>query len=123
VEAAAAVMAPPVEKAIRNASYSLVAFTFLTLVTLTAWFGRSPEPWGFASFVALLGALLGIGATVLFWRQPTREYALGGLAALAISLVRVGLPTSWTPTSFVLIAITAVLAVPLAQVVIVLPRS
>jgi hypothetical protein len=116
-------MAPPVERAIRNAGYALAVFTFATLVVLTAWFGRTPQPWGFESFVALIGALLGLGATVLFWRQPTREYALGGLAAMAISLIRVGFPTNWTGSSFVLVVLTALLAVPLVQVAIVLPRS
>ena len=95
----------------------------LTLIALAAWFASAEEPWGFSSFVAVLSALLGIGATALLWRQPTREHAIGGLVVMGVSLVRVGLPTNWTAYSIALITITALLAIPLVQAVIILPRS
>jgi hypothetical protein len=94
-----------------------------TIVVLGAWFARADQPWGFSSFVAVLSALLGTGATALFWRQPTREHAIGGLVVMGLSLVRVGLPTSWTSTSAALITITALLAIPVVQAATVLPRS
>ncbi len=42
---------------------------------------------------------------------------------MILSLLRVGPPTSWTLSSVVLIALTALLAVPVAQAVVALPRS
>jgi hypothetical protein len=111
------------ERAARNAAYAVLAFTLFTVITLISWFAREDQPWGFSSFVALLSALLGAGATALLWRDPTRQHAIGGLAVMGLSLLRVGFPTSWTGYSFALIALTILLAVPLAQAVIVLPRS
>jgi hypothetical protein len=40
-----------------------------------------------------------------------------------VSLLRVGPPTEWNVSSFVVIAITAALAVPVAQAVRMLPRE
>jgi hypothetical protein len=121
---------PPRDPAVvaRNASYALLAFTTLTTLAVAAWFGREDQPWGFASFVALLSALLGAVATTLMWRRPTREHAIAGLAVMGLSLVRVGNPIAWaTPTIalvwLTLIAVTTLLAIPVAQAVIVLPRS
>src|SRR5580698_3763671 len=85
-------------RAARNASYALLAFTSLTVLSLVAWFLRADQPWGFASFIAVLTAILGTGATALLWRQPTREHVMAGLAVMAISVLRVGLPSDWTWT-------------------------
>jgi hypothetical protein len=115
--------ATPAQRAARNASYALLAFTLLTVLALAAWFASADQPWGFSSFVAVLSALLGTGATALLWRQPTRQHAIGGLAVMGLSLVRVGIPTMWTSYSVALITITALLAIPLVQAAIVLPRS
>jgi hypothetical protein len=120
--------ASPAERAARNASYALLAFTLFTALALTAWFAREDQPWGFSSFVAVLSTILGSGATALMWRRPTREHAIGGLAVMGLSIVRVGNPFNWaTPsialTCLALIAITALLAIPLVQAVIVLPRG
>jgi hypothetical protein len=115
--------ATPAQRAARSASYALLAFTLLTVLALGAWFASADQPWGFSSFVAVLSALLGTGATALLWRQPTREHAIGGIAVMGLSLVRVGLPTMWTSYSVALITITALLAIPLVQAAIVLPRS
>jgi hypothetical protein len=111
------------QRAARNASYALLAFTILTVIALVAWFASADQPWGFSSFVAVLAAFLGSGATALLWRQPTREHAIGGLVVMGLSLLRVGLPTGWTVFSVALITLTALLAVPLVQAAIVLPRS
>ena len=64
------------------------------------------------------------GATALLWRQPTREQsAIGGLVVVGVSVLRVGLPTQWGGASLVVILVTALLAVPLVQAVMVLPRT
>jgi hypothetical protein len=109
--------------AARSASLALLAFTAITILTLLAYFARVDQPWGFESFVAVLSALLGTGATALFWRQPTREHAMGGLAVMGLSVLRVGLPTQWGVASLVVLTVTVLLAVPLVQAVMVLPRS
>jgi hypothetical protein len=113
----------PAQRAARYATYALLAFTALTVLALAAWFMSEEQPWGFSSFVTVLSALLGTGATALLWRQPTRQHAIGGLVVMGLSLVRVGLPMNWTPTSVALITITALLSIPLVQAAIVLPRS
>ena len=94
-----------------------------TIVVLGAWFARADQPWGFSSFVAVLSVLLGTGATALLWRQPTRQHAIGGLAVMGLSLLRVGIPTMWTWYSVALITLTALLAIPLVLAAIVLPRT
>jgi hypothetical protein len=93
------------------------------VLVLVAWFASADQPWAFSSFVAVLSAFLGVGATGLLWRQPTRQHAYGGLAVMGLSLLRVGLPTNWTSYSVALITITALLAIPVVQAAIVLPRS
>jgi hypothetical protein len=121
---ATAVAAPtPAQRAARNASYALLGFTLLTVLSLVAWFLRADQPWGFASFIAVLTGLLGSGATALLWRQPTREHALAGLIVMGVSILRVGLPTDWTWTSVTLLTMTVLLAIPLVQAAILLPRS
>jgi hypothetical protein len=113
----------PVERAVKKATIALLLFTALTVVSLAAWFARTDEPWGFASFIAVLAALLGAGTTAFMWRQPTRDHAISGLIVMGLSLLRVGVPTTWTLTSLALIAATALLAIPIVQAVIVLPRT
>lgn len=115
------------EAVARHATYALLAFTTLTTLAVAAWFAREDQPWGFASFVALFAALLGAVATALMWRRPTREHAIAGLVVMGLSLVRVGNPLAWaTPTIVLvwltLIVITTLLAIPVVQAVIVLPR-
>ncbi len=73
--------------------------------------------------MAVLSALLGTGATALFWRQPTREHAIGGIAVLLLSVLRVGLPADWGIASVVVLTVTTLLAIPLVHAAIVLPRS
>lgn len=120
--------AAPAGRAARDASYALLAFTSLTTLALVAWFARASQPWGFSSFVALLSAFLGSGATTLLWREPTREHAIGGLAVIGLSLARFAGPANWDTTAIALttlgwITITLLLAIPLVRAVIVLPRS
>ena len=107
----------------RNATIALLLFTVLTVVSLAAWFSSTDQPWGFASFIAVLAALLGAGTTAFMWRQPTRDHAISGLIVMGLSLLRVGAPATWTLTSLALMAMTALLAIPIVRAVIVLPRS
>jgi hypothetical protein len=115
--------ATPAQRAARNSSYALAAFTFIIVAALFAWFLSADQPWGFASFITVLSALLGVGTTYQLWRQPTREHAIAGLVVMGVSLLRVGLPSMWSAPSIVILTLTALLAIPLVQAVILLPRS
>ncbi len=119
----AASLAASLDRVARHATYALFTFTALLVVTLLAYFFRADQPWGFESFIALLSALLGIGATTLFWRTPSRQHALGGIAVFILSLLRVGLPADWGIASVVVLTVTALLLIPLVHAAIVLPRS
>jgi hypothetical protein len=109
--------------AARNARVALLVFNVLTAAALIAWFATQDQPWGFSSFVALLAALLGAGATFLFWRRPTRDHAIAGAAVILFSLVRLGAPGGWTFASAVVILVTGLLATPVVQAAFLLPRS
>jgi hypothetical protein len=110
-------------KAARNAVYALGAFSGLTALALTAWFASADQPWGLASFVTLLALLGALATGGLLWRRPLRPYAYAALGVMGFSILRVGLPTQWTWASVALITMTALLAIPVAQAAMVLPRS
>jgi len=111
------------QKVTRNALLALAAFSALTALGLAAWFASSDDPWGFASVIAI-GSLLGALATAaLLWRRPRRNNAYAALGVMGFSILRVGAPTHWTWASVALITFTAVLAIPVVQAAMVLPRS
>jgi hypothetical protein len=99
---------------------SLLAFAMLTTLALVAWFSRAEQPWGWKSAIAMLSAMLGLTTSALMWRAPSRTHAVAGIVVLGLSLVRVGPPSDWTWVSFALIAVTALMLVPLVNAALVL---
>ncbi len=110
------------KRAIRAASASLAIFGVLTIVALGAWFRNEPSPWRWTSFVATLSAAFGVVLAVLVLRKPSRKTVAAGIAVMLFSLLRI-VPGTWTGTSYSLVAVTALLLIPLVHAVIILPRS
>ena len=102
---------------------ALLAFSALTTLALAAWFYRAAgDPWSWRTLVALSCDALALGTAALLWRararagsgETSRAHVLVGIAIMLLSLVRVA--GAWTLASGVLIALTALLLVPLARV-------
>jgi hypothetical protein len=108
------------KRAALAASLSLLAFATLTTLALVAWFSRAEHPWSWKSIVAMLSAILGLTASALVWRAPSRVHAIAGIAVMVFSLVRVGPPWDWTWVSFALMSVTALMLVPLVNAALVL---
>ncbi len=108
------------KRAALAASLSLLAFATLTTLALVAWFSRAEQPWNWKAVVALLSAMLGLTASALVWRAPSRTHAIAGIVVMALSLVRVGPPWDWTWVSFALLSVTALMLVPLVNAALVL---
>ena len=104
------------------AAISLVAFTGLTGIALVAWFLSVDEPWSFRAAVATFSAILGLTATVLVWRAPSRTHLVAGIGVMALSLLRVGPPLEWGWTSLTLLLTTALLIIPLVHAAVVIKR-
>jgi hypothetical protein len=109
-------------KAVRHAVWALGAFSGLTALALAAWFA-SEMPWGLPAVVTILALVGGVATAALLWKNPQRPHAYAALGVMGFSIVRVGLPTQWNWTSIALITLTAILAVPVAQAAMVLPRT
>lgn len=102
------------------ASLSLMCFSALTGFALIGWFYRNPQPWGWKSILTAACAMGGITASALVWRAPSRGHAMLGVLVMLLSLLRIGGPAEWTWASFVLVALTFVLLMPLVHAAIVL---
>ena len=102
------------------ASIALLCFSALTGFALVGWFYRNPQPWTWKSVLTACCALGGIMASALVWRAPSRAYAMLGVLVMLLSLLRIGSPAEWTWASFVLVALTFVLLMPLVHAAIVL---
>jgi hypothetical protein len=110
---------PPAEK-IRDrawtgpqrAAVALVVFASLTAVMLVAWFASVESPWTWKSAIALLSMAFGFATAALVWREPSRVHLACGFGTMAFSLLRVGSPLAWTGVTAALVALTALLALP-----------
>ncbi len=96
----------------RRASVALLTFSVLTALMLVAWFASVDAPWTWKSAIALLSAASSLAAAGLVWRDPSRAHLGLGAATMAFSLLRVGHPMEWTGVTAALVALTALLAVP-----------
>lgn len=102
------------------ASMALLIFSGLTTVALIGWFYRNPAPWNWKSAIAIGCAMLGVTASALVWRAPSRGHAVLGIATMLISLARVGPPVEWTWASYSLVAVTLLLLLPLVNAAVAL---
>ncbi len=109
------------QKSLFAASVALLAFSMLTLVALAAWISRVPQPWTWKAVLAVLCAVLGVVASFFVFRFPSREALVGGIAIMALSLLRVGPMAEWTWASVALIVVTLLLAAPLVHALLRLP--
>ena len=102
---------------------ALLAFSALTTLALVAWFQQDADDlWTWRSVLTALCAFASITTSALVWRGPTRTNVHVGGAVMVASLLRVGLPQEWTWRTFVLVAVTLILLVPIVHAAITLKR-
>ncbi len=105
------------------ASMALLFYSGLTTFALIGWFKGNAAPWNWKSALTVACAVLGVAASGLVWRAPSRERAMIGVMIMLVSLLRIGLPRDWTWVSFALVAVTFVLLMPVVHAAIVLRRE
>ncbi|NOU30855.1 MAG: hypothetical protein HOO96_23405 [Polyangiaceae bacterium] len=105
------------------ASIALLLFGGLSAFALVVWFRTSAEPLSWKAMLTGVVALGSFGASAMLWTSPKRVAAVLGLVLMLASLARVGAPADWTGYSFVLVAITAVLMMPVVHAALVLRSS
>ena len=97
---------------------TLFAFALLNAGALSAWFARVGEPWTYKSVVAIASTLGAVTAGAALWRAPTREWTYVGIAALVLSLFRIGTPGEWTTMSAIVFELTVLLLIPIVRAAI-----
>jgi hypothetical protein len=110
-------------KSLFAASLSLLAYSTLTAIALAAWFTRAPDPWTWKSEVAVASCILGVVTSAVVWRFPSRATLIMGIAVILLSLVRVGGFDEWSWVTFIMLAVTVLLLVPLVHAMVLLPRG
>ncbi len=110
----------PQYRASIGASLALLAFAGLTMLAVLAWFARAADPWSWRAAVAVMSAVLGVTTSALVWFTPSRNYVLGGMLVMVLSLIRLGPPGEWSWVSLTLLAGTTLLMVPLVHAAIVI---
>ena len=108
-------------KQLRYAIIAMLLLAALTCVGLAAYFAQNKDPWTWRGLVGLATIPFSLVCAGLMWKFPTRENASASLLVIAFSLVRIGLPDEWTTATFVIIAITLVLAAPVVWAARTLP--
>jgi len=111
--------APP--KPALYAAIAMLVLAGLTSIGIAAYFAKTPDPWTWRSLVALATIPFSLVCAGLLYRWPTRENAGAALLVVGFSLVRIGLPDEWTTATYVIMAITALVAVPVAWAARTLP--
>lgn len=113
-----------VRRASLLASIALLVFGALTTLALVAWFQQDADDlWTWRSILTATCAFAAVTTSALVWRGPTRLNVHAGGAAMAASLLRIGLPQDWTWRTFVLVAVTLILLIPIVHLSIVLKRD
>ena len=85
---------------------------------LAIWLQRAPNPYVWKSLVTLGAMAGGVVASGAVWRTESRWAAAFGAVVMLGSLVRVGMPAEWSGFSFLLIAGTFVLLMPVVHAVL-----
>jgi hypothetical protein len=99
----------------------MLVLAAVTLVGILAYFVAAADPWTWRGLVAIATIPFALVCGALLWRAPSRENAGAALLVIGFSLVRVGLPGDWTRATYVLVALTLVIAAPVIWAVRVLP--
>jgi len=99
----------------------MLVLAALTTIFVLVYFIVRPEPWTWGALVAIATIPFSLVCAALLWRAPTRENAGASLLVLAFSLVRVGLPAEWHTSTYVLVAITVAITVPVVWAARTLP--
>ncbi len=110
-------------KSLFAASLALLAYSTLTAVALAAWFARAVTPWTWNSVLATASCVLGVIASAIVWRFPSRPALVAGMVVMLSSLLRVGPFSEWTWVSFTMLIVTTLLLVPLVHALVLLPPS
>ena len=103
------------------AAAAMLALAALTLVAVLAYFASAADPWTWRGLVALATIPFALLCAFLLWRTPTRENAGAALLVVAFSLARIGMPSDWTTATYVLLALTVLIAAPVAWAARMLP--
>jgi len=110
-------------KSLFAASLALLAYSTLTAVALAAYFARTTQAWTYNSVLATVSCVLGVVASAIVWRFPSRLALIAGMAVMLSSLLRVGPFNEWTWVSFTMLAVTTLLLVPLVHALVLLPPN
>jgi hypothetical protein len=94
------------------AAGALLLFGALLGVPLSAWLQRASEPMSWKALLTIACMLGSFASSAAVWRAESRLAAIAGLAVMLASIARVGAPADWTGYSFLMIAGTFVLIVP-----------
>jgi hypothetical protein len=97
------------------ASLALLVFAGCSAVPLAAWLQRAADPFSWKAGVTASAMLGTIWASAIVWRRESRLAAVAGIIMMWASLTRIGPPEQWTAYSFLLIAGTLVLSMPVVH--------
>lgn len=92
----------------------MLAHATVGMIGLVAW-TRTPSIVSWRLLVAFVATLAAIGASAALWLAPSKKSAGLGLSVLLLSLLRLGMPDSWTGASWAVLALTALLSLPLLR--------
>jgi hypothetical protein len=114
--------APPRLIAPRQATHAaagaLWAFALFQGVALVAWFRTAPLPWTVGSVIAITTGAAAVMMSIVVWRAPTRGAVIAGGLVMLASLLRLGLPSSWTVMSAVVFDVTIMVAIPVVRAIL-----
>lgn len=96
------------------ASIAMLIHGTLGLFGIAAWV-RTPSIVSWRVLIALLATLASLGLSAALWIAPARKYAVLAVLTLMLALLRLGLPDDWNNVSYGLIAVTAILALPVLR--------
>lgn len=91
---------------------ALLLYGGLSAFALIVWFRASGSPNNWRAMLTMLGAVGSFGTSALLWREPSKPVAAAAIVVMLASVGRIGSPDQWTGFSFSLVAITAILLVP-----------
>jgi hypothetical protein len=97
------------------AAGGLLVFAVLTGLALAAWFKSVPLPWTVGSVIAMSTAAGAFMMSLVVWRAPSQSAVITGACVIAASLLRLGMPSSWTVMSAVVFDLTVLVSIPVVR--------